>query len=239
MELRSILTTCRRSGLRRAFARIFGFRRRLAEGVGLILLSLTCFSSNCFGAEPMTFRLVSAAGSTRCAGACVARIAAKGEITDSTPADFGAFLRSNSLPRGAGVLVFINSPGGKIAAAIELGKIFRRTGATVAVAGVAQDGGAVRLVGGICCSACVYALMGAKKRIAPRQSVVGIHRMFAKDGASLRLDNGAFAAVLKRYSKMMGVSPDLIAAAERVTPDALRILTPAEMARWRLASPGS
>jgi hypothetical protein len=47
------------------------------------------------------------------------------------------------------------------------------------------------------------------------------------------------AAMLRRYSNMMGVSPELIAATEQGTSDAIRILTPAEIARWRLASPGS
>ena len=34
------------------------------------------------------------------------------------------------------------------------------------------------MTGGGCYSACVYALMGAEKRVIPHGSKVGIHRMF-------------------------------------------------------------
>ena len=109
------------------------------------------------------------------------------------------------------------------------------------MARVAQgdEGGPAELAAGTCFSACVYALMGAKTRIAPRRSQIGIYRMFALEGDSRRFDNGEMAALLRAYSHLMGVSPNLVAAAEQGTPDAMRILTPAEIARWRLASPGS
>ena len=185
----------------------------------------------------MTFRLAPAANSAACFGACGTLIAAEGEITDATPEDFLAFLRANAVGRGR-VEVFINSPGGKIVGGIELGKIFRRLGVSAYVAQIGEgaEGTAARPVGGICYSACVYALMGAKRRVAPRDSRIGIHRMFAYDGGSRRYDNGEMAAMLRRYSKMMGVNPELIAATEQGASDSIRILTPAEITRWaRLA----
>jgi hypothetical protein len=63
--------------------------------------------------------------------------------------------------------------------------------------------------------------------------------MFAYVGGSRQFDNGEMAAMLRRYSNMMGVSPDLIAATEQGTSDTIRILTPAQIAKWRLASPRS
>ena len=135
---------------------------------------------------------------------------------------------------------FINSPGGKIVAGMGIGRIFRKIGVTAVVDRLAQgQEGASEPVGGICFSACVYALMGAKTRIVPSRSKVGIHRMFAHQGKSRRYDNGEMAAALRHYSDMMGVSPNLIAATEQGTPDTMRILTPAEIAKWRLAWPRS
>ncbi|MGO9674064.1 MAG: hypothetical protein ACLPSF_07840 [Methylocella sp.] len=151
------------------------------------------------------------------------------------------FLRANAAAHRGRLVVFIDSPGGKIVAGIELGKIFRKIGVTASVAriGEGEEGSAAEPTSGMCFSACVYALMGAQRRIAPRDSKIGIHRMFAYDGVSRRFDDGKMAAMLRRYSNMMGVSPDLVAATEKGTSDAIRILTPAEIARWRLASPGS
>ena len=216
-------------------------RRRVRKAVAVALLSCLPLLPASSHAEPMKFRLVSPGGAAICSGHCGPVIAADGEITDATPEDFRAFLRTNAAARGGHVVVFIDSPGGKIVGGIELGKLFRKLGVTASVARIVAGGeaAAAETAGGICFSACVYALMGAKRRIAPQGSQIGIHRMFAYDGAARRFDNGAMAAVLRRYSNMMGVSPELIAATEQGASDAIRILTPAELTRWRLASPGS
>lgn len=215
--------------------------RRAKKAIGVALLSCLPLLPACGRAEPMTFRLVSAGGGALCSSHCAPVIAADGEITDATPDDFRAFLQANAAARGGQIAVFIDSPGGKIVGGIELGKLFRKFGVTASVARINATGGgaAAETAGGICFSACVYALMGAKRRIAPQGSQIGVHRMFAYDGAGRRFDNGAMAAVLRRYCNMMGVRPELIAAAEQGGSDAIRILTPAELVRWRLVSPGS
>jgi hypothetical protein len=87
--------------------------------------------------------------------------------------------------------------------------------------------------------------MGGKKRVIPPESQAGVHRMAAYgDGydsqflglaATRRLDNGTVAAQLSRYSAAMGINPAIIALAEHISPDALHILSRAEIARWNLA----
>jgi hypothetical protein len=216
----------------------FGRARRFKNTARIVLLGCLSFLSGVVHAEPMQFRLIVGGNPASCFGACGTAIAAEGEITDATPDDFRSFIRMNATGRRGPVVVFIDSPGGKIVAGTELGKSFRKIGATVAVARLVE-GSASERTGGVCFSACVYALMGAKRRIAPRGSRIGVHRMFAYDGVSRRFDNGEMAAMLRRYAYMMGVSPELVVATEQGTPDAIRILTPAEIARWRLASPGS
>ena len=142
--------------------------RGLEKTIEVVLLFSLPLLSNPASAEPMSFRLVSAANSDRCFSACRALIVADGEITDATPQRFLAFLRENLLAHHARVLVFINSPGGKIVAGMEIGKIFRKIGVTAVVDRLAQgQEGASEPVGGICFSACVYAFMGAKTRIVP------------------------------------------------------------------------
>ena len=103
------------------------------------------------------------------------------------------------------------------------------------------------IVNAQCFSACVYALIGARKRVIPRQSQVGIHRMFLSvDGvdpaaeAAVRAQHGNnrdMQAFLSRYTSKMGVSPDLIARAERIPSQSLYILSQADIRRWHLGVP--
>ena len=114
---------------------------------------------------------------------------------------------------------------------MELGRVFRKVGAATVVArAVADSDGRSHLAAGRCFSACVYALMGGRKRVVPAQSLVGVHRMFALEagadpaggggGTRRRFDNGDMRSTLSRYSQAMGVSRELIATAER-TPTGL------------------
>jgi hypothetical protein len=196
-------------------------------------------------ASSMTFRLESLGGA--CRGGCPVAIVAEGQITNSTPGEFLAFLRTNAGNRDLRTVVFLNSEGGYVVASMELGQIFRRIGAATVVARLSPSyGGGGRFLSANCLSACVYAFMGGRKRVAPQGSALGIHRMFANqvvdsgflgDGTVVRrYDNGSMAAQLMAYSARMGVSRELILAAEH-TP-ALRQVTSSEMSRWNLASRG-
>ncbi|HEY8259671.1 MAG TPA: hypothetical protein VIG55_00530 [Methylosinus sp.] len=196
------------------------------------------------GAEEMSFRQVTLAA-RQCGGDCPQVVAAEGEIVEDTPDVFARFLRSHVGSEPLRGILLIDSPGGKVIASMELGQQLRRLGMAVVVARVAAEGGP--LVSGRCYSACVYALMGGRKRVIPRQSRVGVHRMFNYvDGVDpmsgellreRRYADGGMRKALARYSASMGVSRDLIALAERTSPDRVHLLTAAEIARWRLGSP--
>lgn len=192
--------------------------------------------------SPMTFQAVQLGGP----GSTV--IAATGQITQDTPAAFIDFLDQNFGGRNVHAFVFMDSPGGRVLAAMELGTLFRKVGATAVVGGVYSDGaGGSVITNAQCFSACVYAFMGARKRVVPARSQIGIHRMFMVEegidasGTQLlrrrRFDNGDMRAFLMRYSREMGVSPALIADAEHVSSDSLRILSRSEIRRYHLGIP--
>ena len=72
---------------------------------------------------------------------------------------------------------------------------------------------------GECLSACVYALMGAVRRVAPPGSEVGLHRMsiVESEGGGLfgshvkrSFADPPMVAVLGRYARRMGVNPALV-----------------------------
>jgi hypothetical protein len=222
-------------------------RRFKALALGLLVCLGLGFTSFAARADEMSFQLVSVGNPGQCGSRCPAVIAASGEIMDDTPAQFMEFVRDNINQANLHAVVFLDSPGGKVAASMELGRAFRRIGAAAIVARVDPGGspGISSFVGARCLSACVYALIGARKRVIPPESLVGIHRMFAYvDGVDARgdeeryrlYDNGAMRAILAHYTGMMGVSPALITMAEHISSDQIHILSRREIARYRLGT---
>lgn len=194
----------------------------------------------------MSFRFTQAGDPQTCGAKCPQIIVAEGEIVDRTPRDFIDFLRSQKLGNNVYAVVLMNSPGGRVVASMELGRLLRRAGAAVVIAKpVEQSGAEMRFASGRCYSACVYALMGAKKRVVPPQSRVGIHRMFLYervgqlDGTTKMTKTFAQDEMVNKlgeYAGMMGVSRELVYTAEKTPSETFRLLTPQEIRRWHLAS---
>jgi hypothetical protein len=113
----------------------------------------------------------------------------------------------------------------------------------------------------MCFSACVYAIVGAAVRDIAPGAKLGIHSSsftFAgsEDRASARLPGRAMRATIEasyerigRYFVEMGIDPSLVAAAREIANDHIRVLTRADISRfkidrrsfvedgWRLSSP--
>ena len=201
-------------------------------------------------AESIDFRIVTLQ-SKKCGAACPQVIAAEGDIDETASDRFLKFIRTNVRDKRVKNVVFINSAGGQVVSALKLGLNMRQFGTAVVVARVVEgssDDPNGQFVSARCMSACVFVLMGGKKRVVPSHSFVGIHRMFRDEagpdpsGDRNRKRERLFASgnmvdVVSRYTGSMGISRDLIATAERVSPDDIHIVTPQELARWRLGSP--
>ena len=210
-----------------------------------VWLALCALAQPALAAE-MLFRLIPFGDPAACGQQCALVIGAEGEIRNDTPKQFLEFVAANLDDPRVRSIVFLHSPGGGVDASMRLGRIFRKTGVLAVVARIAPaeagQGPAVNLPGARCFSACVYALMGAKKRVVPPSSLVGIHRMFffqdgedSVSGEGKRTFGSArFVAKLADYASAMGVSRDLIYSAEKVDPDHIHIVTPKELRRWRL-----
>ncbi len=214
---------------------------------GSALLALCALARPALAAE-MRFQLIPFGDPAVCGQQCSQVIGAEGEIRNDTPKNFLQFVAAHIDDPRVRSIVFLHSPGGGVDASMRLGRMFRKTGVLAVVARIAPaeagQGPAVNLPGARCFSACVYALMGAKKRVVPPSSLVGIHRMFFYDDgadgapgqASGKRTYGSpnFVAKLADYASSMGVSRDLIYSAEKVDPDHIHIVTPKELRRWRL-----
>jgi len=213
----------------------------------LALLAPFAVAQSALGAE-MRFALTPFGDPAKCGQTCAQVISAEGEIRNDTPRKFLEFVAAHLDDPRVRSIVFLHSPGGGVDASMKLGRMFRKTGVLAVVARIAPaepgQGPAVNLPGAKCFSACVYALMGAKKRVVPPSSLVGIHRMFFYDDADGTATGEAlgkrtygsprYVSQLADYARTMGVSRDLIYKAEKVDPDHIHIVTPKEMRRWRL-----
>ena len=214
-----------------------------------LALLVLCAASAPASAAEMAFRLIPFGDPAQCGEGCTRVIGAEGEIKPDTPRKFLKFVADNVDDPRVRSIVFLHSPGGGVEASMRLGKAFRKTGVLAVVARIDAAepgrGPAVNLPGARCFSACVYAFMGAKKRVVPPSSLVGIHRMFFYDDANAgRSGQGRgartygtpqFVEQLAAYAGAMGVSRDLIYKAEKIDPDHVHIVTLKEMRRWRLA----
>ena len=206
-------------------------------------------------AEPMGFELLTISGPAPCgkrhcrdAEVRADVISAEGEITNDTADAFRAFVQQHAGDPDFRPLVLLNSPGGTVVGAMKLGLLLRQFGASVLVARARADGAEdLHVVSGYCMSACVYAFFGGKRRIIPPGSHLGIHRMaiyshsfdlFGGGESTTRsYGTGELVEALSAYTKLMGVNPAAIAEAEQIEPESIHILTPQEIARWRVGTP--
>jgi len=198
------------------------------------------------GSQPMRFQ-VEPLQSRDCGYKCPNVVVADGVIEPDTPQQFIDFARSAARGSNLKSVMLINSPGGNVVASMEFGAKLRELGMAAIVASYGSDGMQAGPTPGECVSACVYALMGAVKRVAPEQSRVALHRMSVSQSetptrghmgsVTRRFADGRLVDIVARYARTMGVSPEVVLQAESQDPDHIRALSSAEMRRWRLASP--
>jgi hypothetical protein len=188
----------------------------------------------------MSFRMARM-DSASCGVKCSKVIVAEGAIEKGTPLAFVEFTRTATFTPGN--VVFLNSRGGNVMASMELGLAFRQLRVAAVVSGFITNGAVSGPIAGECASACVYAFMGAVRRVAPPVSQVALHRMSTPQsslgddtGISRRFADPEMVALVSRYAESMGVSSDLVRTAESLPPDYIRILTATDIARWRLAA---
>jgi hypothetical protein len=222
-------------------------RRRLRRvAVGSILAVSAFFgpAAALANSGSMTFR-VQPLETGGCGARCPHVIVADGVIETDTPQAFVDFLKSGADDKALRRVVFINSRGGNVAASMVFGHILRELRAA-SVIGRFDSGREAGPYAGECLSACIYAMMGAVRRVAPPGSEVALHRMSIVEsegggwGAPARVTrsfaDAPMVAVLAKYANRMGVNPALVRAAESLPPDTVHVLTREEMRRWSFAT---
>ena len=144
--------------------------------------------------RPMEFVLIHG-GSAYCHGdgSCTDWIAAEGQIMADSPRKLQKLLKKVG---GLSLPIIVRSPGGDVAAAMQMGLIIRRQGLSVAVGGTRADvcdnaeplcdaarhrdgsmTGEVYSNGAVCLSACPLLLAGGVRRIASPYALIGVHQI--------------------------------------------------------------
>jgi hypothetical protein len=230
---------------------VFGFLgnagRSVAGGACLALaLSIAAPVAAWAGSQPMQFH-VEPLQNSDCGYRCPNVVVADGVIEPDTPQTFIDFAQAAARASNLKSVMLINSPGGNVVASMEFGVKLRELGMSAIVAGYGYDGARSGPTAGECVSACVYALMGAVKRVAPEQSRVALHRMSVAQAevptrghagsVTRRLADTRLVDIVASYARQMGVNPEVVRQAESLDPDHIRMLSAGEMRRWRLATP--
>jgi hypothetical protein len=184
-----------------------------------------------------------------CRDRCRVWIAATGRISETSAADFEAFVRDLDLK---GATVALDSGGGVVDGGLALGRAFRRLGLATTV------GRVVRLAPGpngerratlspraTCASMCVFALLGGVRRHVPNEARVLVHQIWPSrqrdDALAATYSAGNMMriqrelGVIARYTAEMGADIELFELAMRIPPwEALRPLTTEELRRMRV-----
>jgi hypothetical protein len=159
-------------------------------------------------------------------------ISAIGPVTESTAADFEAFAGSSDL---RGTVIVLDSEGGSVLSALDLGRAIRRREMTTTVGktekvmcadGTVSHSTVSSKVS--CESMCAFVLLGGVHRYVPIEARVLVHQIWlgSKRNRSLAYQYTANEvslvlrdlAALARYTIEMGVSIELVETAMRVPP---------------------
>jgi hypothetical protein len=202
---------------------------------------------------PMGFDLLTEGPTDVCVTSCRQLVSASGMVTAETPRQFLALVRDNSLQgaRAANVTVVLESDGGSVLGALELGRAIRRLGFATMVGHVAErrSKSAPRygevLPQADCQSMCGFVLLGGVQRQVPVDARVLVHQIWLGD----RRDDAVAAnytaedlVVVQRdigsiiqYTLEMGGDMELVALSLKVPPwEPMRALTREELRRTRL-----
>lgn len=222
------------------------------------LLSLLTVQVQAGYNDPMTFFSATNGGNCSTCG----WIVAEGVIEADTHTRFREFLEREGLLEARGLRVHLNSPGGDLMGALQLGILFRQQEMNTAVSAAKveeiYDGG-LRVVGesrnADCSSACVFAFAGGVSRYASHRTPgsaigfqslgrLGVHQFY--DPISLvdptanildaqdRIADQQFVSLLLNYLSNMDVSAELLQLAAQTDPRGMHYLTESELRSTRI-----
>ena len=164
-----------------------------------------------------------------------------GVIDPGASARFLAMIKSGQIPTGSNV--YLNSPGGSLAAGLALGRLFR-AGSMTTVIGTPPfaSGGKAALADEsvMCASACAYAYLGGMWRLAPATGApFGVHQFYLPNVTSAKVGQIEEASgLVVAYLHEMGINSDVFTLASTAAPNHVVWLNGSQMLRLGIANNG-
>jgi hypothetical protein len=133
--------------------------------------------------------------------------------------------------------VALDSPGGSVSDALEMGRLIREKGLATSVA-----------AGSLCASSCPLVFAGGSERVAAPTSAIAVHQIYAATPSDSTLasrlaaagnamsDAQTMTAEISRYLIDMGVDPEVWLRALETPPDRLSYFSPDDLVRLKLAT---
>ncbi len=158
-----------------------------------------------------------------------------GDIDPATPKRVAAAI--DRFPNMQITVVF-NSNGGNLTAAMDLGRIIRKTGASTSVGKRGAE--EFNSMPGVCLSACTLAYLGGKYRYFKKGSKYGVHRAYLTSSTNGRdLEVGqVLSAMTASYIREMDADPELLDLAVGTPSNDIYILSDKELKELRVVNGG-
>jgi hypothetical protein len=133
--------------------------------------------------------------------------------------------------------VALDSPGGSVLDALEMGRLIREKGFATSVA-----------AGSLCASSCPLVFAGGEERLATARSAIAVHQIYAATPSDSTLasrlaaagsamsDAQTMTAEISRYLIDMGVDAEVWLRALETPPDRLSYFSPEDLTRLKLAT---
>lgn len=133
--------------------------------------------------------------------------------------------------------VTLDSPGGSVVDALEMGRLIRDKGLTTSVAS-----------GSLCASSCPLVFAGGSERLAAPGAAIAVHQIYAATPADSTLaarlaaagsamsDAQTLTAEITRYLIEMGIDPEVWLRALETPPDRLSYFSAPDLTRLKLAT---
>ncbi|MFW9615594.1 ATP-dependent Clp protease proteolytic subunit [Aquabacterium sp.] len=127
------------------------------------------------------------------------------------------------------ISVHLDSPGGNLLAALEIGRLLRSVSASTHVDAKAM-----------CYSACAFAYIGGSSRYMDRDARYGVHRASTMVDSFDTMESGQIvAALVGAYIREMGVSPALLDLSVKASANDIYLLSRKQLEDLRVVNNGS
>lgn len=160
-----------------------------------------------------------------------------GTIEPGLAEEIGPLLESSEAPT-----LFLNSPGGSLEEAIQVGRLIRESGIQTSVGSILssnfdENGRPFDFPkGGACESACAYMFLGGRER-SMGGGRLGVHRFYRSEGGLSSDEAQLVSGILVDYLVEMGVDARVLVAASRQGSEGMYYLSEKEGLEYDVITP--